>query len=616
MARTLLAALVSVVTVGSAWAQTTRAASPWELENKETWRFPASMKVVDVKQAFGAVGDGKTDDTAAMQKAFDQKNTFVYIPNGTYLVKDRLIWNGSANIGPSIQGESRDGVIIKLVEGAPGYGDAKKPKAVIQLVKDGKVSADQFKTKIRNLTIDAGGNKGAIGLVYYANNNGMCRNVRIVGQGAIGLDLSPVLNGPLLVSNVEIEGFDKGIVGGSGPFNSQTLEHVVLKGQKSYGVYNDGECLSIRGLYSTNACPAVYATGNTVLIDSELKGGESSVAAIVCGAQMFVRNVKTEGYGKAIEQRNHDRKTGMGDATASVPAGLVEEWVSGPPRTLFGKEPVKSLNLPIEEAPYEPLAPHDQWVCVDDFGANGQDKEDDTEAVKKAIAAVKGAKSVLCFSSGRYIVSGRIEIGGGIRRVQGAQTYIQPAQGQALEIMIGDGSAPVVLFDMIDRPLGRLQVTVNNASSRTLVLRNFRTALECSGAGKTFLEDACSHMNIANPKARVWARQLNSEGASDIYNTNAGGTLWVLGLKTERVGTVVATTAGGRTEILGGWIYVIGQEAPTRPMFSLVDSAASFAGVIQYHFAGKTYPVLVDETRKGQSKQLSKQGGMSLFSSQ
>jgi hypothetical protein len=137
-----------------------RAQSSWELENQEVWRFPDSMKVVDIKKAFGAVGDGKTDDTAALQKAIDRRGgAFVYIPNGTYLVRDRIRYNQGPNVLPSIQGESRDGVIIKLADDAVGFGNPQQPRAVLPLVPGGmkdKLSADYFKTKLRNLTIDTG----------------------------------------------------------------------------------------------------------------------------------------------------------------------------------------------------------------------------------------------------------------------------------------------------------------------------------------------------------------------------------------------------------------------------------------------------------------------------
>ncbi len=600
-----------------------RAASPWDAANEDTWRFPPSMKVVDVKEAFGAVGDGRHDDTDALKRAFDQRNAFVYLPNGTYLVRDRIQYTQGPSIGPTIQGESRDGVVIKLADDAPGFDDPKDPRAVVRLIRDGKVSADYFKIKLRNLTIDAGRHRGAIGLMFYANNNGQCRSVRIVGRGAIGLDLSYQLNGPLLVSNVEIDGFDVGIKGGSGPYNSQTLEHVVLRNQREWGVYNDGECLSIRGLRSTNTCPAVFTRGGSmVLIDSELVGGAANSAAVTCAGQLFVRDLKTAGYGRAIQRHAYDRRRGLGPAEGSpVPGGTVAEWTSHPPASAWREPGIKSLNLPVEEAPYVPLEKDfDRWVCVDDFGADGSDKQDDTAAVRKAFDhAVVTGKSVVSFAAnGRYIVNGELVVRGPIARLQGANSYLTTGRGEALRIRVEDGPPPVVVFDLLDRPLGRIAITIENASSRTLVVNNFRGELVGSGPGKTFLEDACSNVWITHPKHRCWVRQLNSErrGARDgVNNHNQGGTLWVLSLKTEGQNLLVKTTGGGRTEVLGGWVYVLGKEVPTNPMFQIVDAKASFAGIAQWHYRGMTYPVLLDETQGGQHRQVTKEsnGGRASF---
>ena len=68
---------------------------------------------INVKN-FGAKGDGKTDDTAALQKAFDKLNNHitVYLPPGRYIISKTLEWKGAKRlIGVSVIGHGKDTVI-------------------------------------------------------------------------------------------------------------------------------------------------------------------------------------------------------------------------------------------------------------------------------------------------------------------------------------------------------------------------------------------------------------------------------------------------------------------------------------------------------------------------
>jgi len=78
-------------------------------------------------------------------------------------------------------------------------------------------SADWYHNYIQDLTFDVGSNNpGAIGLQFYSNNYGAVRNCRFIfsdASGFIGLDLAHRdLNGPLLVQNCEVVGFQRGIM--------------------------------------------------------------------------------------------------------------------------------------------------------------------------------------------------------------------------------------------------------------------------------------------------------------------------------------------------------------------------------------------------------------------
>src|SRR5882724_8880263 len=102
--------------------------------------FPADSGMINVKTAYGAVGDGKTDDTAAIQKAISSnirsQNTsrVLYFPQGTYLISKPLVWkdlNGVWQSELTFQGENENRTIIKLANQLPAYQNPQAPADVI-----------------------------------------------------------------------------------------------------------------------------------------------------------------------------------------------------------------------------------------------------------------------------------------------------------------------------------------------------------------------------------------------------------------------------------------------------------------------------------------------------
>ena len=171
--------------------------------------LPSDAGVVNVKhEPFGAAGDGRTDDTAAIRAAIKfaiEKNNrystppFVFFPNGTYLVTGPLEskvddhgWSGGWRAGMLLLGETRDGSVIKLADRARGYTDADDPRAVIATGSESDKRTQPgddplhgggnraFRHSVVNLTVDVGtGNAGAVGIDYVANNRGTIEAVTI-----------------------------------------------------------------------------------------------------------------------------------------------------------------------------------------------------------------------------------------------------------------------------------------------------------------------------------------------------------------------------------------------------------------------------------------------------
>ncbi len=441
-----------------------------------------------------------------------------------------------------------------------------------------------------------------------ANNMGGVDTVAIRsgdGKGPVGLDLAMGLNGPLLVSHVTVVGFGVGIRA-RGAINSQVLEHVTLKNQGLAGITNDGQVLSIRGVVSDNGVPAVVnsGTGVVTLIDCKLTGGAPGAAAVINEAGeggLFARNIEVAGYGKAIENKGGHKQDAAGPK--------VGEFVSHPVHTLFPWTRKTSLNLPVKDAPEVPWEQDfGRWANVKSFGAKGDQKADDREAIQKAVDS--GATTVY-FPRGSYKIDGTVTLRGQVSRLVGLESSIYFVPDQKVPaIRLGEGAdlPPAVVVDQLNFAPWFEATGIDNGSSRTLVITHCKgVGGKFTGTGELFFYDCGS--GVRRPMAflggqSVWIRQLSNEprdGATHLLNR--GGRVWILGHKTEMPGTLIETTAAGRTELLGGFAYAGVGDCAGKSVYLVGDGAAMSATMGGVHFSKKTrYTQLVAETQAGETR--------------
>ncbi|MFO7955470.1 MAG: glycosyl hydrolase family 28-related protein [Candidatus Brocadiia bacterium] len=550
----------------------------------------------------------------------------LYFPRGTYLVSDTLrytlrdLQNCNDFELPQLiqfQGESEKGSVIKLADNCPGF-EFGTQRPVIDIM--GGISTNAaFHNSVEDLTIDVGaGNPGAVGLVFFANNTGAVRHVTLrssdpEGAGHCGFSIRNRNASGICVRDVTVEGFDCGVRIEHDRL-ATGLEHIRVSGQRNCGVHVDRHNVSLRGLVSRNAVPALKVTGRDAVvafIDSRLEGGSASEPAVVLGeGYLFARNIETDGYRCALSRLG----------ITEVDGDRIEEYVSSTVTVLFPEESRRSLDLPVEEAPEIPWEnDHSKWACVNDFGAVGDGETDDTEAIRAAIAS---GKPVVWFQPGIYLIDDVIDLPPTLRRLNfmkgdlGAGENLRLMHGKGAFRVVGDSDAPLIIEDLFAMEKWRGgHALVDHASRRTLVLSDihmhfcaaYRNSVE---GGKVFIENVFA-MNQFRPEVpvfhfkgqQVWARQINPE-RNDPEILNDGGRLWILGFKTEHEGTAFRTVNGGRTEVLGGTFNQCVEEGAPAMIVNHDSDVSVVCGTTDWRNTEGRGRVMVDERREGTTRQI------------
>lgn len=558
--------------------------------------FPADIDMRNIKTDYGARGDGITNDTAAIQRALregreDDVDYFgrplaLYFPAGTYLVSGTLEWMGCC---VSIQGQGSGTTIIKLQDAAPGFTTPATPAPVIR-TPDGNMS---FRQNIADLTIDTGrNNPGAIGIDYISNNSGSLRNVVIRSgdrQGQVGLALTRQWPGPLLIKNMQIDGFDYGISVQHAEYGP-TFEFITLTNQNTAGMRNAGNSLAIRGLQSTNSVPVIQNTaafGSVIVLDGNFQGGAANVSAIENDGFLYARNITAAGYQSAI-------RTG-----GTVVPGLSQaEYISGQVYSLF-TSPQRSLHLPIAETPTF----HDNNLA--NWGKFAPRHYGDTEPLQPLL---NSGKSTIYFPHGTYLFFNTtvVTVPATVRRIVGFSSVINRGdEGGGVVFRVAEDSRTPLIIEQFG-----YGVSVEHAANRPVVLKYGGYAYsDAPSSGALFLEDVeLGTLHLNHPRT-VWARQLNTESldAPRTKIINAGGTLWILGIKTEGKGPVIDTRAGGKTELLGTLIYPVQEFSDAerqQPAFLSTDASMSLIYALSVYGERRNYAIQVAETRAGETRRL------------
>lgn len=564
--------------------------------------FPGFVAKIDVKTQ-GAVGDGVSDDTAALNKALEGTG-LIYLPAGTYLVSDTLRppeRKGSAPARRVIQGAGEGRTIIKLKDACPGFTEAKGKGKPVLLTSWGVAQA--FRNGVRDLTIDVGaGNPGAVGCGFMASNQGGMHRVTLKagpGSGLVGLELDVGDNGPLLVSRLTILGFATGIHSHYGQcFN---LEHITLRDIRGPGLRSDISTIFVQGFDYQGGGPAVVDApqGFTVLYDVKAQG--QGPAALQLKGRAFVGRVDSQGYERPI-------------AGLSATAARIEEWRSHPTLAAFPEHRDRSLALPIKDTPRLAWDPPEKWVDAGSFrqaagSATGPEASPGKTWREAVQAAIDSGASTVYLPPGADL-QGEIILRGNVSRLTGLERApVKVDKGRpGPTFVVADGSAPLVVIERADTIYARWNV--RHEGRRTLVLSSLilDQIEKTAGSGDLYIEDVCV-ADLTLKGGHCWSRQHNSEygkrGAQ--VEVEGGSVLWMLGLKNEGDSVKLRVGAGSQAEF---WAYVLANSATPSaekpPVIVVEDGGRMTGGFCENVGRKQPYQVLLRETRGGVTKELTR----------
>ncbi len=601
----------------------------------ENFVFPEDA-VVNIAEEYDLVGDGKTDNTAAFQKMFDERRGKLetkYLPDGVYVVSDSIgIFGGKPHSRDrfiNLQGQSREGTVIRLVPNADGFDNPEEPKVVLSLY-EGKSTGDVMQTYASDFTLEVGaGNPGAAGLRYMTNNVGTVTRVTIRsldpdGAGYVGLDLRQSQNGPGLARDIRVEGFDYGIRFGN--TFSFVAENIDLINPRKMGVHSRVGRITMRNL-NVEGAPIGYHNGkhgDITLISANFTGGpggEDSAAVHFEDRSTFLRDVTVSGYAAVAKNLKNGELHDLNEYGEFTPL---------PPQTLFESATPASLRLPIEEIPKIPWETDlSKWYGVGNGSQKGKLGTDITDELQATIdeAAAEGGTTIY-FRRGKYKITRPIRVHGSINRIIGFRSNLNFTDDGDLHIDKGSaafvldgldgGKDATIVFERIFLMGGweRPKVCVfDNKDQATVVFSTSSwttSLLKRNRGGRWFINDVAGSRRgptTIGKGEKLWARQYNPESPeSPMLIVEDGGQAWVLGIKTEGRATHLIANNGAKVEILGGVSYQSwdGQKL-NPPVLDVTDSDVS-ATFGFYHHGDRGFTTIVEETHDGTTRELPRKG--------
>lgn len=387
---------------------------------------------INVKD-FGAKGDGKTDDSAALQKAFDKlgSNVTIYLPAGKYIISKMLQWKSEKRLlGVSVIGHGRDTTLIW------------------QGAKDGKMIRDAGLTLSRFVGFELDGqNSAAIG-IWHDNNKHFetnirnrflaLRNFRDTGMRMEENKNDGASTAEITFENCIFENCGKGISFTSFNDYNYTFEGCSFKKNK-FGIYcvfgnfyvrdsrfesngvdiftNPEHMCSVRRSISIGSGTFLDFNNSVSPMTVEncyIADWKSAAAIRSGGAPLTMFDCVFKGQGTPVNITRGDQQVIISENKVIGGGKLFKKTPVNLHRIPAGKRQGIALNENISLLKNEYKTPTKIFDAKEDFGAIGNGRVDDTKAIQRTIdaASAHGNGAMAYLPRGDYNITDTLKISG------------------------------------------------------------------------------------------------------------------------------------------------------------------------------------------------------------
>lgn len=548
-----------------------------------------------------AAGDGVTDDTAVInclilgnrtgpvsgtQPTYTRAPKELYFPAGTYRITGQLSYFGCCEYWV---GAGPGNTIFKLDPSVAAFASTATASGVISIPPSNSNQA--FANNMEGFTVEIGpGNPKAQGISYAASNYSGISNINIVSDDSVcdtGISMSAAYPGPGMFKNIGVYGCNQAFLFSHAEY-SMTAEDITVENQAQFGINSTQLEITFRNVLSYNSVSAWSSLGSSnVLMNAQLDGYGSPVTAIKTGQALqgstYLRDIHTTGYTNSLVD------VGVTPTVTNTSPNITEYW-TGTTNCEFCSGQPGALNLPIKETPDPIDDPNPaNWTLL------GSDPTTWAATVASGTSATISVPVLHNYTNGAVDASNDVNYTGlyGTTGTPYAITLNIPdyvnhfacngaqfnPSSSALTInVLGSNLDPPFV---IDHCAGQF-VTINQNSTRTVVVKHMSLTYVCNVAGDFYGEDiepfgTVGPINFCNNQ-HVWIRQFDQEtDGQQVFLSTTTGTVSMA----SSVMTINLTGASATNRVLPGMtITFIQMGASSPPALAFMNGTTALVTAI------------------------------------